>query len=118
MKIVGLVIGVIMLVLGVLSKTAVFTVSVGSESAVYQSDASEPFEKRVEIAKIPAGTSVEILKCIDTKSDQYMKVLTPNNGVGYLYNLNVVASVSLTRSPKLGPKDTLSCGLFLLGKLA
>lgn len=118
MKMIGLAMVLIALMLGLLSRTAVFTVSVNSESIIYKLDANEQFANRIKVTTLPAGANIEVLKCIDTKSDQYMKVLTPSNEIGYLYNLNVVASISLSNATMLGLEDTLRCSLFLLDKFA
>lgn len=118
MRIVGLASAALLLVLAVFCNTAVYTVVVDTESAIYHSDAEIPLSQRSIVGVLPPGSRVEVLKCIDSKSDQYFQVLSPSNEIGYLYNLNVVASISLSRSSRLSAKDVLGCSLFLIDKFS
>lgn len=115
MKIFVLVCGALLLVIGVLSKISVFTVTLRNGAALYESDKSEPLADRVVINQAPAGTRLQVLECIDTSSDQYLKVTAPGGNVGYLYDLNVDAAISLG-APKQKFANTFTCALSLMGK--
>lgn len=93
-------------------------VTTNSDSAVYEDDSKRPLAERHLVASLVRGSRASVLRCIDDKSDQYIEILTPDNNHGYIYNLDVTATLSLSRSPKIARKALPACLLFLLDKIS
>lgn len=117
MKVFGLILAVCILALALLLGSVKFTATLKSDAFVYQSAENKPLNERAPLSAISTGGRVEVLECIDIKSDQYLRVLTREGDVGYLYNLDIVPSVSLALQPRIEFSDAFGCAFFLLARL-
>lgn len=83
------------------------------EAVIYMDDRNGPSDLRSGGEVVPAGEALEIVECIDTKSDRYIRVVTPSGVEGYLYDLDFSASFSFSISSYASSRKLLGCALFL-----
>lgn len=105
------------LMLGLTASCIRFFVSPANSSPIYQSDENVPFDSRTTIDEVPPGEPLRVIRCVDNKSDQYLKVSTLRNEVGYLYNLQLRSSIRFTLSDSPGLKYFVACSPLLLRKI-
>lgn len=105
---------VCMFLLGLFVGSLKLTVTLKHEAAIYEPKFATPLNQRAQMLTLDVGDRVEVLECIDTKSDQYLKVRTMSDQVGYLYALDVQPSVSFSFKPKIEFEHALECGSMLL----
>ncbi|MDR2871709.1 MAG: hypothetical protein LBV45_04180 [Xanthomonadaceae bacterium] len=83
------------------------------EVVIYATD-NIPLSLADKVAIISPGDKVEVVECMDGKSDLYLRVVTPSGEEGYTFTMGIfVSDMRLSLDSSITPSNLLKCVGFM-----